>query len=109
MTNDSTHNSKYENKESVKIFLVDKYVCNYICEKWMSANVSNRSFGKSHGIHESIVRKIKEEDGYRIPVSTLTTICFYKGIKLSDFFKLIEEEYNQINDDFVLKTKKDAQ
>jgi hypothetical protein len=71
----------------------------------MSDEVSNRSFGKSHGIHEGIVRKIKEVDGYKIPVSTLTTICFYKGIKLSAFFKLIEEKYGDLNDNFEIVLK----
>ncbi|MNR59755.1 hypothetical protein D3C85_1810800 [compost metagenome] len=71
----------------------------------MSDDVSNRSFGKLHGIHEGIVRKIKEVDGYKIPVSTLTTICFYRGIKMSEFFKLIEEKHGELNDNFEIVIK----
>lgn len=100
MTNDNSQSNKSKDKKPVKVFLIDRYVCNFICEKWMSDDVSNRSFGKSHSIHEGIVRKIKEVDGYKIPVSTLTTICFYKGMKLSEFFKLIEETYGELNDNF---------
>ncbi|MFV5703235.1 transcriptional regulator [Flavobacterium sp. XS2P12] len=105
MTNNNLQNNKSKDKKPTKVFLIDRYICNYICEKWMSNDVSNRSFGKSHGIHEGIVRKIKEVDGYKIPVSTLTTICFYKGIKMSDFFKLIEEKYGPLNDDFEIIIK----
>jgi hypothetical protein len=100
MTPNNLQSNSFKDKKPVKVFLIDRYVCNYICEKWMSDNVSNRSFGKSHGIHEGIVRKIKDVDGYKIPVSTLTTMCFYKGIKVSDFFKLIEEKYGDLNDNF---------
>ncbi|OAZ05240.1 hypothetical protein [Flavobacterium succinicans] len=103
MANDNLQINNFKDEKPVKVFLVDRYVCNYICEMWMSNDVSNRSFGKMHGIHEGIVRKIKEVDGYRIPVSTLSTICFYKGIKMSEFFKLIEEKYGQLNDDFEIR------
>ena len=63
------------------------------------------------GICTHVLTKIKNDDGYRIPLSTLAIICFYKKIELSEFFKLIEKQYgSKINDDFVLKTntKKDA-
>jgi hypothetical protein len=103
MANDKLQSNTSKDKNPIKVFLIDRYVCNYISEEWMSDDVSNRSFGKSHGIHEGIVRKIKEVDGYKIPVSTLTTICFYKGIKMSEFFKLIEEKYGQLNDNFEIK------
>lgn len=105
MENDNPQSNKSKDKKPVKVFLIDRYVCNYICEKWMRDYKSNRSFGKSHGIHEGIARKIKEVDGYKIPVSTLTTMCFYKGIKMSDFFKLVEEKYGQLNDDFEIVIK----
>jgi hypothetical protein len=53
-----------------------------------------------------IITKIKDVDGYRIPLSTLAIICFYKKISLSDFFIMIEEKHGaKINDDFVAKSK----
>ena len=59
-----------------------------------------------HGVHESVARKIKHENGYQIPVATLTAICFNHGIKLLDFFKALESKYgNKINDDFIEKRK----
>lgn len=93
-------------QESAKVFLLDKLICNYINAEWIDNNKSNLSQSKEYGLHPHVLKKIRENDGYRIPLSTLAIICFYKKIKLSDFFTLIEEKYgNKINDDFVNKTK----
>lgn len=94
-------------KESAKIFLLDKFICNYINSEWLSDKKSNLSQSQEYGVHPHVLKKIKDNDGYRIPMSTLAIICFYRKIALSDFFKLIEEKYgSKINDDFVSKTKK---
>lgn len=92
-------------------------ICNYIFDNWIKSYKSQRSFALDHNIEESIVRKIKntslniEGSNYNIPVNTLKKICESRNIKLSEFFKLIEEQSgSKFNDDFVLKTntKKDA-
>lgn len=89
-----------------KIFVVDKYVCNFISSEWMNNDQSSREFARLHGVHESVARKIKYENGYQIPVATLTAICFNHGIKVSDFFKMLESKYgDKINDDFIEKRK----
>jgi len=70
---------------------INKKVCNYIANKWVSSSKSNRSFALDHNIDEKTVRKILQENGYRIPIETIEKICEAKEIKLSSFFKLIEE------------------
>ena len=68
---------------------LNKKICNYISKEWISKSKSNRSFALDHDVDEKIVRKIKKENGYNIPVATLNKICEAREIKLSDFFKLI--------------------
>lgn len=98
-----------ENKNtssSIRIFIVDKYVCNYISEEWFDKNVSDRENARQFGIHPNLVKKIKNKDGYNMPISTLATICFYKGVQLADFFNLLAKKYgDKINDDYVEKPK----
>ena len=108
MVNNKSNSNK---SNEAKIFLLDRFVCNYIKKEWISDEKSNLSQSQELGIHPHVLTKIKNDDGYRIPLSTLAIICFYKKIELSEFFKLIENQYgSKINDDFVLKTntKKDA-
>lgn len=96
---DKEHSLESKNQ---KIFVVDKYVCNFIKSEWMKPGQSSRSFAKNHGVHEAVARKIKRDNGYQIPVSSLTAICFNRGVKLSKFFELLESKYgDKINDDFI--------
>jgi hypothetical protein len=70
-------------------------ICNYIYRNWIESYKSQRSFAIDHNIEESIVRKIKntalkvENTNYNIPVNTLQKICEARNLKLSEFFKLI--------------------
>ncbi len=70
---------------------INKKVCNYIAENWICKSKSNRSFALDHNIDEKTVRKILQENGYRMPLRTVEKICEAKEIKLSDFFSLIGE------------------
>jgi DNA-binding Xre family transcriptional regulator len=70
---------------------INKKVCNYIANEWISSSKSNRSFALDHNIDEKTVRKILQENGYRIPIETIEKICEAKEIKLSTFFSLLEE------------------
>ncbi|MBE8723452.1 hypothetical protein [Flavobacterium hungaricum] len=108
MSQKSGVNSDLIKKEEVtKIFLLDKLVCNFINEEWVSDDKSNLSQSHELGVHPHVLSKIRKNDGYRIPMSTLAIMCFYKKIKLSDFFILIENKYgSKINDDFITKTEK---
>jgi len=94
-------------EELARVFLLDKLVCNFINDEWIIKDKSNLSQSQELGIHPHVLRKIRENDGYRIPMSTLAIMCYYKKIKLSEFFTSIENKYgSKINDDFIKKTKK---
>ena len=70
---------------------INKRICNYIASEWITKSKSNRSFAIEHDIDEKTVRKILQEDGYRIPVKTLHKICDAREIKISSFFELINQ------------------
>ncbi|CAM4029348.1 helix-turn-helix domain-containing protein [Flavobacterium weaverense] len=109
MATKTNNKSSDTNKEAV-VFLLDQFICDYIRNEWLNVNRPILPQAQELGVHRHIIKKIIEDQPYRVPISTLAIICFYKKIDLSDFFKLIEEKYgSRINDDFVLKTKKDAQ
>ena len=96
----------YSKREtSKKVFQTDKYVCKFITEEWFSdQGVSSRSYGKKFGVNYHVIEKIQGEDGYNVPLSTLSTMCFNKGIKLSNFFKLVEKKYGKfLNDSYFVK------
>lgn len=71
---------------------INKKICNYIADEWISKAKTKSEFAINHNIDEKTVRKlVKEKDGYRIPVKTLQKICEAREIKISDFFILIKE------------------
>ena len=105
MASKSKNNNSLNEIKKTKVFLVDKHVCNFIKEEWMKDIESFRKWGRQHGVHEAIVRKINEREGYKIPVSTLNTICFYKQIKISDFFQLVEKKYGDAEDKYYYTEK----
>ncbi|OIV40664.1 transcriptional regulator [Flavobacterium johnsoniae] len=75
---------------------VSNIICNYIYKNWIQTYKSQRSFALDHNIEESIVRKIKntalkiKDINYNVPVNTLQKICDARNMKLSEFFKVIE-------------------
>lgn len=74
---------------------INTIICDFITKEWLipwlESGQSQRSFADYNNIEESIVRKIKGKQEYRIPVETLHKICEARNLKLSDFFKLIED------------------
>lgn len=68
---------------------INKRICNYIASEWIKLSKSNRSFAIEHNIDEKTVRKILQENGYRVPVITLQKICEAREISLATFFELI--------------------
>jgi DNA-binding Xre family transcriptional regulator len=74
---------------------INTIICDYInkewLQPWLKSGKSQRAFADYNNIEESIVRKIKGKEAYRIPVETLYKICQSRDVKLSDFFKEIEK------------------
>jgi DNA-binding Xre family transcriptional regulator len=91
--------------EKSKVYFSARYVCKYISDEWLnSKETSARKYGKIYGVNYHVIEKIQQEDGYNIPLSTLSTICFNHGIKLSEFFKLVEKKYGKfLNDGYKYK------
>ena len=71
---------------------INVLISNAISE-WIEDAKSNRDFALNHNIDEKIVRRILDEKEYRIPVETLKKICDARQIKLSEFFKLVEDKF----------------
>lgn len=73
---------------------INSIICDYINQKWLQPWLENgksqRAFADHNNVEESIVRKIKGKEEYRIPVETLYKICQARDLKLSEFFKQIE-------------------
>ncbi|WP_027126471.1 hypothetical protein [Gelidibacter mesophilus] len=88
-----------KSKNPKKVYLADKYICNYISEELFDSKLSLRELGRIHGIHQHVVSKINQTNGYKIPFSTVIIICFYRGIELSSFLKSLEKKYDQKLDD----------
>ena len=91
-------------KQNDVVFLFDKNICNYIRDEWFPAKESHLSLSNKFGVHRDIIRKIRTEDGYRLPMSSLAIIVFNKSMQLSDFFRLIEKKYGNLKDVFVEKS-----
>lgn len=90
---------------------LNRKICDYIAKEWIGETQAKTEFALNHNIDEKTVRRIYNDKNYTITLYTLNKICEARNIKLSEFFKLIEEQSgSKINDDFVLKTniKKDA-
>lgn len=83
---------------SKKVFNIDKLVCNLIRDEYIDDS-TNRLVGDTMGKSEHIVRKVKDEYGYNIPLSTLNAFCVSQKIKLSDFFKMLEEKNGSVIED----------
>jgi len=93
---------KINKKSGKRVYSVDKYVCKVVKDYCFEGFDLTKpmTIAKKLGIHYHTVEKIiNENDGYHIPVYTLSTICFYKGIKLSQFFKEVERLYGSKLDD----------
>jgi len=81
------------NKNKVhKVFTIDKCICNYLSEVYLHPE-SNRYYADKANMSETIIRKIKSDIGYRIPLSTLKKITDSLDKTLSILIKDVEDKY----------------
>lgn len=80
--------------------LVNKYLCNFIAKNFFSPfrnqnglEISQNEYSKGCGITSSTLSKIKEVDGYSIPLTTIYSICRFENYTLEKFFSEFESEY----------------
>ncbi|MFC6860052.1 helix-turn-helix domain-containing protein [Zunongwangia atlantica] len=80
--------------------LVDTLVCRFIAENFLSPphnnegkEISQNEYSKIIDISSSVLSKMKNEEGYQIPLSTINKICEKEKISLSEFFKKFEKRF----------------
>ncbi|MGX5687206.1 hypothetical protein ACWKWW_21880 [Chryseobacterium cucumeris] len=88
-----------QNKEVLnrKNALVNKHLCNYIESKFLriyrnqeGKAISQNEYAKLCGITSSTISKLKLEEGYNVPMSTIYNILRYERYSLEKFFKEFE-------------------
>ncbi|MDO5970900.1 helix-turn-helix transcriptional regulator [Flavivirga aquimarina] len=72
---------------------VNRLICKYISEEWISKSKSKNAFALDHNIDEKTVRRIISDKKYAMQIETLNKICEAQNIKLSEFFKKVEDKY----------------
>ena len=80
--------------------LVNKYLCAFIFDNFLVSprnqqgiEVSQNQYAKLCGLSSSTITKLKESDGYDIPMSTIYNICRHEKYSLQKFFKEFESKY----------------
>ena len=73
-------------KKEVAVFLLDQFICDYIRNEWLHVNKPILPQAQELGVHRHIIKKIIDDQSYRVPVSTLAIICFYKKKMLYQIF-----------------------
>ncbi|NMH89970.1 helix-turn-helix domain-containing protein [Flavivirga algicola] len=97
--------SKSKNKKSKDELnkanaLVNKYLCNFISNKFLQTFhdqdrnvISQNKYASSCGLSSSTLSKLKSSEGYDIPMTTIYNICRYERYSLKDLFEEFEKKY----------------
>lgn len=93
---DRTHKD-VDNKTNA---LVNKYLAAFIFDKFLkqpkdqSGNIiSQNKYAQLCGLSSSTLTKLKDSEGYDIPLSTIYNICRQEKYSLTKFFKEFEKKY----------------
>ncbi len=77
--------------------LVNKHLCNFIESKFLREyydqegnSISQNKYAKLCGITSSTISKLKQPEGYDIPMSTIYSILRHERYSLEKFFKEFE-------------------
>lgn len=80
--------------------LVNKYFCNFIADKFLrvfhdqEGNViTQNQYAKHCGLSSSTISKLKLEDGYDVPMSTIYNLCRYEKIPIATIYIEFEKKY----------------
>lgn len=68
---------------------LNRKICDYISKEWIGEDQPKTQFALNHNIDEKTARRIFGDKTYTITLYTLNKICEARGVKISDFFKLI--------------------
>lgn len=69
---------------------LERKICNYIKNEWIDDSIPKTQFALNHNIDEKTVRRICYDNKYKISLYTVNKICEARGIKLSEFFSLLD-------------------
>lgn len=79
--------------------LFNKHLCNFIEAKFLreyrnqqGKTISQNEYAKLCGITSSTISKLKLEEGYNIPMSTIYSILRHEQYSLEEFFKEFEAD-----------------
>ena len=80
--------------------LANKLICNFIAEKFLSPPkdetgkvISQNEYALGLGISSSVLTKMKKDEGYDIPFSTIYLICQKENLLVSELLAILEKEY----------------
>lgn len=80
--------------------LVNKHLCNFIVKKFFSPyydengnEISQNNYSSECGVASSTLTKMKDNDGYNVPITTIYSICRFEKYSLKEFFSEFEKEY----------------
>jgi len=80
---------------------INKLVCNFISKRFLlvptdeNGNItSQNNYADLIGLSSSVLTKMKEEEGYKVPLATIYNICQKENISLTEFFREFEKEYS---------------
>jgi len=93
-------------KRELPVRLANKLICNFITDKFLSPpkdrdgnEISQNQYALDLGISSSVLTKMKRDEGYDIPFSTIYIICEREKISVSKLFILIEKEFSDFKFD----------
>lgn len=92
-----------ENKENKEYAKLSSHICEFIANKFLrrtkdqeGQDITQNKYAKKIGLASSTISKIKlPPKDYRIPLSTIYSICSYEKYPLSKFFKEFEDKYGE--------------
>ena len=80
--------------------LLNKYLAVFIFEKFLKHPknrdgdvISQNKYAQLCGLSSSTLTKLKNSEGYDIPLSTIYNICRHEKYSLTKFFKEFEKKY----------------
>ena len=82
--------------------LLNKYLCNFIANKFLQyytdqtgKSISQNEYAKLCGLSSSTISKLKDTQGYAVPITTIYNICRHEKLSLERFFCEFEKEYGK--------------
>lgn len=94
---------KRANNGNKEYAILSNHICEFIADKFLrkakdrtGRDLTQNKYALEVGLSSSTLSKIKfPPEDYRIPLSTIYSICNYEKYPLSKFFKEFEDKYGE--------------